>query len=352
MRSLSIGTRTLSERQPCYVIAEIGVNHNGNLDLAFKLVDAAKEAGADAVKFQTFDPDQLVRKDARKAAYQNAATGDGTQLQMLEKLALQIEDFAKLKDYCERLSIDFLSTAFDRKSLDAVVALNPKALKWPSGELSNTPLLRYAAKMGKPLLISTGMADMSEVSDAVELVRMAGQPEIILLQCVSDYPAAIEQQNLRALTAMSDAFDLPVGFSDHTLGADAALAARALGICVLEKHITLDQSMQGPDHAASMEPKAFKDLIIRLRTIEHALGDGEKRPSPAELDTKGVARKSLLYRTDLPKGHVLTENDLIAKRPNDGLAPCHFDDFVGRVLNTDVSEDQKVSFHDVSHETI
>lgn len=341
MHSIKIGPRELSATRPCYIIAEIGVNHNGDIDLAHKLIDVSKASGADAVKFQTFDTDALVRGNTPKADYQKTTTGDGTQNEMLTKLELSLDDFSALKTHCDELKIDFISTAFDDKSLDAVAALEPKCFKWPSGELLNIPLLTRAAQFKKPLLISTGMATLGEVSIAIEAVRSTGLEEIIVLQCVSDYPARTEDQNLRTLPVMSEAFGVPVGFSDHTLGADAAIAARSLGACIIEKHITLDCTMDGPDHKASMEPELFSDMVQRIRIIEVGLGDGIKKPAAAEENTKRVARKSLVYRDRLRAGHVISQNDLVAKRPNDGLSPHLVDDLIGRVLACDVEADQK-----------
>lgn len=340
MYSISLGARKLSADDPCYIIAEIGVNHNGDAALAARLVEAAKKAGADAVKFQTFCTQELIRAGTKKAAYQESATGGGTQDDMLAQLELPLESFAELKEQCDRLEIDFLSTAFDHKSLDAVAALNPKCFKWPSGELQNVPLLRHACQHKKPILLSTGMADLAEVSAAIDVIRQAGVNDIVVMQCVSNYPAEIGEQNLRTLPAMSQAFELPAGFSDHTLGLEAAIAARALGMCVLEKHITLDRTMHGPDHRASTEPAEFAELVAAIRSVERALGDGIKRTVPSEENVKTVARKSLVYAKALKAGHILTGEDMRAKRPGDGLAPTFCDRFVGQILDCDVAQDQ------------
>jgi sialic acid synthase SpsE len=343
-----IGDRRVSAADPCYVIAEVGVNHNGNPDLAHELVDVAAKAGADAVKFQTFRASALVTDRAAKADYQIRRTGDGSQIEMLAQLELASEVYAQLRDHCANRNVDFISTAFDAGSLAEVVSLSPKCLKWPSGELTNHPLLEQAARTGLPILLSTGMADLAEIGSAIAVIERNGAGEVAILQCVSDYPAPIEQQNLRTIPALAVAFNRVTGFSDHTEGPWAAVAARSLGMAVLEKHITLDRTMKGPDHAASMEPGDFAQLVRVLRQIEEGLGDGVKRPVAAELPTRNAARKSLVYARDLCAGHLLEGSDLDAKRPGDGLGPDRLDLVVGRRLTGDVRRDQRVGLSDVS----
>jgi len=344
--TVTLAGRTVSADAPCYVIAEIGVNHNGNTDLAHRLIDAAVASGADAVKFQTYLTDELVLGSASQAAYQNRNTGNAeTQAEMLRRLELPFAVFAELRDHCHAAGIDFLSTAFDASSLDFVISLEPACLKWASGELTNRPLLVQAAQSGLPLLLSTGMGSLAEIERAVDWLD--GRLPLVILQCVSDYPAAIEDQNLRVLPAMSAAFGCPTGFSDHTLGPYAALVARGLGMAVLEKHFTLDTTMEGPDHRASVEPEEFTEMVRLLRAVEAGLGDGVKRPCDSEADVHRVARKSLVWRRDLPQGHVIAAEDLTAKRPGTGLAPDLIDMIEGRTLTRTVCRDKMVDPADV-----
>ncbi|MCP5074563.1 MAG: N-acetylneuraminate synthase [Rhodobacteraceae bacterium] len=338
--SIQLGARRISSADPCYVIAEIGVNHNGNVDLAHAMIDAAKKSGADAVKFQTFRTDALVRLGTKKADYQADQTGAGTQDEMLRGLELPLEAFVDLKKHCGDAAIDFISTAFDEQSLADVVSLQPVCLKWPSGELNNFGLMKQAARSGLPVLLSTGMGTLGEITAACDLLRQEGCDQIVVLQCVSNYPARIEDQNLRTIPEMARVFECPTGFSDHTEGPYAALAARALGMAVLEKHFTLDRTMEGPDHVASIEPEGFAHMVQVLRQIEAGLGDGKKRPVASEENVKQVARKSLVFRNDLPGGHVLTEDDLTAKRPGSGISPDRIGLFVGRVLLRAVAKDE------------
>lgn len=335
---LTIAGRRISADAPTYVIAEIGVNHNGNADLAHKMIDAAHAVGADAVKFQTYRTQDLVLESAVKAEYQSRTTGLGNQFDMLRALELPFEVFRDLRDHCSELGIDFISTAFDPISLEHVVSLDPVCLKWPSGELTNWPLLRQAKATGLPVMLSTGMGSLREISAVMDL--MGPESDVIILQCVSNYPARLEDQNLRVLPVMQAAFGCPVGFSDHTIGPYAALAAKALGMAVLEKHFTLDCSMEGPDHAASIEADDFSKMISLLRQLEKGLGDGVKRPHPTEKSVRDVVRKSLVYRHDLSAGHVLQESDLIGKRPGGGIGMDRLEQFIGRALSQNVAMDE------------
>ncbi|NQY81545.1 MAG: N-acetylneuraminate synthase family protein [Alphaproteobacteria bacterium] len=345
--SVKLGKRQVSAIDPCYVIAEIGVNHNGRIDIAHRLIDAAVKSGADAVKFQIFKTDELVVKDAPKAAYQKDKTGAGTQKDMLRDLELEPSEFRELRNHCAEVKIDFMSTAFDTQSLEEVAQLDPVCLKWPSGELNNLPFLTQAGKIGLPILLSTGMGSITEISEALDLLQEQHCNDVAILQCVSNYPARIEDQNFRCIKTMSALFGRPVGFSDHTEGPYAALAARAIGMCVLEKHFTLDRDMVGPDHTASTEPAEFAFLIQTLRKIELGLGDGVKKPLESESDVRRATRKSLVYRLDMPKGHVLKANDLTAKRPNQGISPNRLNLFIGRTLSRPVSKDTLVAFSHV-----
>jgi N,N'-diacetyllegionaminate synthase len=345
--SFFVGDRRISAEDPCFVIAEIGVNHNGDVDLAMRLIDLAVEAGADAVKFQTFRTSELVIESASKAAYQSRQTGAGTQAQMLAALELDQRAFKRLREHCRARNIEFISTAFDPLSLADVLALEPQVLKWASGEIDNVPLLRQAAASGLPIILSTGMATLEEIGAALAILEDAQSGPVAILQCVSQYPAPLEQQNLRTIAAMREEFGRVTGFSDHTEGPWAAICARAFGMAILEKHITLDRSMAGPDHAASMETDEFAGMVRALRAIESAMGDGRKRPMPSELDTREAARKSLVYVTDLPAGHVVTAADITAKRPAGGLSPTRIDEFLGQSLTRDVAANQQVLAGDV-----
>jgi len=345
--SMMIGSRRVSASEPCFIIAEIGVNHNGSVDCAKRLIDAAASAGADAAKFQTFRTSELVTASARKAAYQERQTGSGAQAEMLVTLELSLDDFAVLNDHCRDVGLDFISTAFDEKSLEDVLSLGPKCLKWPSGEIDNQPLLRLAAKSGLPLILSTGMAYLSEVAAALEFLSQEGAGPVGILQCISNYPAPLSEQNLMCIATMASAFGRPAGLSDHTIGPWAAIASRGLGMAILEKHITLDRGLEGPDHKASMEPDDFAAMVRLLREVEAGLGDGIKRPAASELDTRRIARKSLVYARDLPQSHVLSELDLKAKRAGDGLAHGMLGVAVGRRLLRGVQQDQILHWDDL-----
>ena len=343
--SIVLGRRRISADHPCYIIAEIGVNHNGDMELAHKLIDSAAQCGADAVKFQTYVTDELVIADTAQADYQVSNTGlAASQADMLRQYELPFSAFRAFHDHCCSLGIDFISTAFDAKSLDFVMSLEPVCLKWASGELTNQPLLEQAAESGLPLLLSTGMSNFTEVSRTVDWLN--SRMPLVILQCVSNYPAEIEDQNLRVLKTMRTAFGYPTGFSDHTLGPYAALVARGLGMAVLEKHFTMDQTLPGPDHRASIEPEAFAELVRLVRAVEAGLGDGIKRPCQAESNTRDVARRSLVYRNNLSQGHQISLTDLTAKRPGTGLAPTQLEHLLGRTLTQDVLQDELV---DLAH---
>lgn len=315
------------------MIAEIGVNHNGDPKIAHEMIDAAKKSGADAVKFQTFIAEDLVDESAPKAAYQIKSTGQGKQIDMLRALELPASVYRELRSHCAEVNVDFISTAFEATSLERVLELEPACIKWPSGELDNWPLLSQAAASALPVLLSTGMGNLAEIASAIEVLESGGCSSIAVLQCVSNYPARIEDQNLRTIATMSQVFGKPVGFSDHTLGPYAAIAARSLGMCILEKHFTLDRNAEGPDHRASMEVPEFGEMVRALRAIEIGLGDGVKRRLAVEEDTRMVARKSLFFASDLPIGHTLSDRDIDIKRPSGGLPPSVYDMVLGRVLS-------------------
>lgn len=331
MKTLKIAGKLIGEGAPCFIIAEAGVNHNGDIKLARKLIDAAIEAGADAVKFQTFEAEELVTTSAEKAGYQKQTTGaDETQLEMLKKLELPARDFKSLSDYARKKGTIFLSTPFDKGSADLLDRLGAPAFKIGSGEITNFPLLKHIAGKHKPVILSTGMSTLDEVSEAVEVLLKEGSGEIALLHCVSCYPARIGDTNLKAMDTLKRTFNLPVGFSDHTTGMTAALGAVALGANIIEKHFTLNKDLPGPDHRASLEPAELKEMVEAIREIESALGDGIKRPVKGEEETRKAARRSLVARVNIPAGAVITADMLDIKRPGTGLEPKMMNLVVGK----------------------
>jgi len=328
---IEIQGRRIGAGQPCFVIAEAGVNHNGSLDLARRLIDAAAEAGADAVKFQTFSAEDLVTQSAPMAEYQERALGAGdSQFTMLRKLELSHDDHRVLAEYAGRKGILFLSTPFDEGSVRLLADLGVAAFKISSGDLTNHPLLECMARFGRPMILSTGMANLAEVEDAVRVIRAAGHPPLALLHCVSCYPADPRVVNLRAMATLAVRCGVPVGFSDHTLGMEVAVAAVAAGACIIEKHLTLDCSLPGPDHQASLEPGAFAEMMRGIRLVDAALGDGRKEPLPEEANTARVARKSVVTARKVAAGEVLTAEALTIKRPGHGFAPAMRAALIGR----------------------
>ncbi len=323
----------------CKIIAEIGVNHNGDLDLGRKLIDVAADAGADAVKFQTFFAEDLVTRSARKAAYQVANTGqDDSQFAMLKALELSEAQFAEMKAHCVKRGIEFMSTPFSEAAADLLERVGVDCYKVSSGDLTHLPLLRHLAKKGLPIIISTGMATISDVEEAVEAIRSEGNEQISILHCVSNYPAAPEDCNLRAMDTIAQAFGLPVGWSDHTMDSEISWAAVARGALIIEKHITLDHNLPGPDHRASSEPAEFARFVKGIRAIEAALGNGVKRPTMAERETAKVGRRSLTARRDLAAGTAIRAEDLAILRPGTGYAPRDLALVTGLKLTRDVAE--------------
>jgi N-acetylneuraminate synthase len=335
-------------RGRCLVVAEAGVNHNGDPGLAERLVDVAADAGVDLVKFQTFDPAALAAPGAAKAEYQERTTGKaGSQLEMLRKLALPAAALDSLKRRAHARGIGFLSTPFDAASADLLDALDVPAFKISSGDLTNTPLLRHVAEKRRPVFLSTGMATVGEVARAIEVVSASGAPKIALFHCVSNYPTEPGDSNLRAIGSMRTIFGLPTGWSDHTDGVDVSIAAVALGAELLEKHFTLDRTMPGPDHAASLEPHELVALVRSIRRIEAALGDGKKVPRAREQPVAQVARRSLHYGRALRAGERIERGDLVALRPGDGIAPDLAEWIEGRVVGRDVDAFEKVQRDDL-----
>jgi N-acetylneuraminate synthase len=339
------GKKINAQTRPVTIIAEAGVNHNGDINLACKLIDIAVKAKVDIVKFQTFRAEAEISASAPKAEYQKETTGSiESQLDMVRKLELPLEDFAKLKHYCERKGIIFLSTAFDMPSIDCLHALGLPLWKIPSGEITNVPYLRKIGGFGQKIMMSTGMAVLGEVETALDILEKAGaaRKNITLLHCTTEYPTSMEDVNLRAMTTMRAAFPgiAGVGYSDHTSGIEVALAAVALGASVIEKHITLDKTMTGPDHSASLNPDELTDLVRGVRNVERALGTGMKKPAPSELRNIIVARKSLMAAKPIKKGERLSEENLTVKRPGSGISAIHWDAYLGRVAERDYAEDE------------
>jgi len=335
---IRIGGRPIGTGHPCFVIAEAGVNHNGSVDLACRLIEEAAAAGVDAVKFQTFKADHLVTRDAPKAAYQLVTTSpEESQHSMLRRLELSAEAHTTLLSCCEDHKILFLSTSFDSESAALLARLQVSALKVPSGEITNLPLLEELAAYGLPVILSTGMATLGEVESALQTMRRHGDPAIVLLHCVSRYPAEAAEVNLTAMGTMARAFGVPVGYSDHTEGLAVPLAAVTLGACVIEKHFTVDRKMPGPDHQASIEPDDLAALVRGIRTVEAALGDGRKEPSATERETAAAIRKSLIVTRDVSAGTRLCAEDIAIKRPGTGLSPSLVPHVIGRTTRVSIS---------------
>ena len=325
------------------IIAEAGVNHNGNLDLALKMVDEAKRAGADIVKFQTAIPEKVISKYADKAEYQKKTTGnEESQLEMCKRIHLKLSDYDIIKKYCEEVGIEFLSTPFDLESIDYLEKLGMRLWKIPSGEITNLPYLIKIAKTGKPVIMSTGMAELKEVEEAVNVLKENGAGEITLLHCTTEYPAPFESVNLRAMNTLREKFGTEVGYSDHTVGFEAAVAAAVLGASVVEKHFTLNLNMEGPDDKASLEPEEFEVMVNNIRLIEKALGDGVKQPAEAEKKNIAIARKSIVAAKDIKKGEIFTEDNITVKRPGSGISPMKWFEVLGTEAARDFGEDELI----------
>ncbi|MDK2821975.1 MAG: N,N-diacetyllegionaminate synthase [Clostridia bacterium] len=326
-----------------YIIAEAGVNHNGDIELAKKMVDEAKRAGADCIKFQTFIAEKIVSKNAVKAEYQcKKAAEDESQLEMIKKLQLSFVEFKELYDYCQQKEIDFLSTPFDLESIDFLAGLGMDRWKIPSGEITNLPYLLRIARYKKPVILSTGMSTVEETRAAVEVLKKTGIEDITLLHCNTEYPTPYEDVNLKAIVSMRKLFKLPVGYSDHTLGIEVPVAAVALGAPVIEKHFTLDKTLPGPDHKASLEPEELREMVQAIRNIEKAMGDGVKKPSPSEIKNMCVVRKSIVAKRSIKKGEVFTEENITVKRPGSGISPMRWFEVLGKVAKKDFLEDEMI----------
>lgn len=323
------------------IIAEAGVNHNGDISLACKLAKAAKDAGADIVKYQTFIPEDLVTNSASLANYQKN-TNNNSQLDMLRRLALSFDDYKKLKDYCDDINISFLSSPFDLKSIDYLHSLGMKMWKIPSGEVTNLPYLIKIAKFHEPIIMSTGMCEVEEIANAIDILKENGASDIKLLHCTTEYPAPFEDINLKALYTLKETFGVEVGYSDHTKGIEAPIAAVSMGATIIEKHFTLDKNMEGPDHKASLEPNELKQMIYSIRNVEKALGDGNKRITNSERKNIEIVRKSIVASKDIKKGEILSEQNITTKRPGNGISPMKWFEVIGTKAIKDFTKDELI----------
>ena len=335
----------MSTTQQTLVIAEAGVNHNGDINLAKKLVDAAADAGADVVKFQTFQANQLATEQAKQAAYQQQALGQSQgQLAMLQQLELKPDQHRELVKYCQQKRIEFLSTAFDSPSIEFLETLNIKRWKIPSGEITNLPYLRQIGAQGQPVILSTGMANLGEIESALHALESVGTPrhQITVLHCTTEYPAPPQEVNLRAMNTIAVSFGVAVGYSDHTDGIAVPIAAVAMGASLIEKHLTLDRSLPGPDHKASLEPDQFRAMVKGIRIIEKALGDGIKSPTSSEQLNIPVVRKSLVASRSIRAGELFSEDNLTTKRPGTGISPMEWDAWIDRPATRDFARDELI----------
>ncbi len=326
-----------------FIIAEAGVNHNGDINLAYKLVDKAIEAGVDAVKFQTFKTEKEISKFAMKAEYQKETTGElETQFEMVKKLELPHEDFKKLKRYCDEKGIMFLSTPFEGDSVKFLYELGIEIFKIPSGEITNLPYLQEIGMLKKKVFLSTGMSTLGEIEKALTILKENGTNDITILHCNTEYPTPMDDVNLNAMNTIRQAFKIEVGYSDHTLGIEVPIAAVVMGAKVIEKHFTLDKNMEGPDHKASLNSQELKDMVKSIRNIEKALGNGIKAPSKSEIKNINAARKSIVASCDIRKGEIFTEHNLDVKRPGNGISPMRWNEVLGRVAHKDYKEDEMI----------
>lgn len=342
-RAIRIDGRLVGSNQPCFIVAEAGVNHNGSVHIAKKLVDAAKKAGADAIKFQVFKARDVVTDNVPLAAYQRKnIRGNLSQLRLLEKLELSGEDFCELKRYCGKKKIVFMATPHSREEVDLVARLST-AIKVGSGDLTNLPFLEHIAKKKLPIILSTGMSDIDEIEAAIETIKRYND-ELVVMHCTTSYPASYDDVNLRAMSTLKERFGTLVGYSDHTLGLIVPMAAVAMGANVIEKHLTLDRRMRGPDHKASLEPKDFKEMVSSIRLVEKILGSKEKKPTKSEIEIARIVRKSIVAKVDIPAGAIITKDMLAIKRPGTGIEPGHLGSVVGQRAKLHIRKDQKITW--------
>lgn len=353
IQAVSVDRYKVGNGSPCLVVAEAGVNHNGEVSTGLRLIDAAVQAGADAVKFQSFISEELVTPQAEKAGYQTLTTRSaGRQLEMLKALELQPEEHQRLKEHCDEAGILYLCTPYERYSVDMIDCLGPAAFKIASTDTTNIPLLRYIAAKNRPVILSTGMCSLGEVEMAVNTLKQSGlEDKIILLQCTSEYPAPMNDINLRAMATMECAFHCPVGFSDHTEGIGASPWAVSLGACMVEKHFTLDRAQAGPDHRASIEPEQLRRLVTTVRDVESALGNGMKTIMPSEAGNKSKMQKSLVASRHILRGERITEKDITCKRPGSGLPPAWIDKILHKTAVCDIAENTLIPMDAVDWES-
>ncbi|MFX1506533.1 MAG: N-acetylneuraminate synthase [Promethearchaeota archaeon] len=342
-----IGSKRISQESSVFIVAEAGVNHNGDIDLAKQLIDIASEAEVDAVKFQTFVAEEVVTSDAGTARYQQKITGKEKQIDLIKGFELPLEAFRELYAYAHDKGLIFLSTPFDLISVDFLAKIQIPAFKIPSGEIVNPLMIKRIAKYKLPVILSTGMATLGDIERALLVLQRYSITEVLLLHCVTSYPTPIDQANIRMIPTLRKTFNILVGFSDHTLGTTAAIAAVSLGAKAIEKHFTLDRELPGPDHKASLEPEELKQLVSQIRETEAALGSGIKTLMANEAEIKRIARRSIVAARDLNAGEVLSEENLSLKRPEDGLPPQYLDLVIGKRLKSDIKMDQRLSFNDI-----
>lgn len=348
IKEIKISNKKINEKSTCFIIAEAGVNHNGKLELAKKMVDKAKEAGADAVKFQTFISEDLVTRDIPMEEYQKRNTGKKeTQLEMLKKLELSRKDFIELKKYCEKKGIIFLSTPFDEGSADFLEKLGVRAFKISSGDITDLPFLRHIAKKKLPMIVSTGASYLKEVKEAVLAIKKEGNNKIILLHCTVNYPCPPEEVNLKSMVTLGKEFNCLIGYSDHTFGIMAPIVSVALGAKVLEKHFTLSRELPGPDQKASLEPEELKEMIKIIRDTEKALGSFVKKPQKSEKEERKLGRRSMVARIDIPKGNKISREMLITKRPGYGIQPKYINLVIGKTARKKIEKDTLIKFKDL-----
>lgn len=328
-----------------FIIAEAGVNHNGSVEIARKLIDEASKAGADAVKFQTFKAENLVTKNAKQANYQvKNLKKETSQYDMLKKLELDYEVHKELLEYCNKKGIMFLSSAFDLESIELLDKIGVKIFKIPSGEIENIPYLKKIARTGKKVILSTGMSNLSDIEFALDILKVNGAKDVTVLHCNTDYPTRMQDVNLKAMKTIQDAFKVEIGYSDHTNGIEIPIAAVALGATIIEKHFTLDKNMDGPDHRASLEPSELSEMVQSIRNIEIALGDGIKKLTSVEQVNIKVVRKSIVAKRKIKEGEVFTEDNLVVKRPGIGISPKMWDNIIGTISDRDYREDELIQW--------
>ncbi len=335
--------RLLKNRDNCLIIAEAGVNHNGRLDLALELCDAAKASGADVVKFQTWITEALITRNVKCADYQRDNTGsDADQFEMLKELELSQDDFRAIKKHCDDIGILFASTADEKESLDFLIKMGIPFIKVGSGDIGNIPYLRYIGSKGAPVILSTGMSTIDDVRDSLNAIKECGDVDVTLLHCTTNYPCPYEQANVKAMVTLKDAFGVPVGFSDHTMGKEASLLAVSLGACVIEKHFTLSRDMKGPDHVASMEPNEFADMVKSIRILEQCMGDGQKKPTRDEEEISKVVIKRIVAYKPIKKNEVFTEENICIKRCDEGMKASEWDSIIGIKATREYNKDEGI----------